>query len=235
MRCSIDNGLNTTDITEVISKIINVLTPIECLFCETEIGPVCYACYEANIEPTVACCYSCRARSDNYETCRKCRTAGVKPKYLWAAARYDGLAAKMVYQMKFDSNRAMAELIADKLHDSVPFIDFDMITYLPTASSRLRKRGYDHSRLIASTFARRRGLPFGKLLVRIGQARQVGASKADRKKQAEASYLGKPNLQFERALVIDDVISSGASIEAATRQLRRAGVRNVYAAVFARK
>jgi predicted amidophosphoribosyltransferase len=137
--------------------------------------------------------------------------------------------------MKFDSHRAMARLIADKLYDTVPFVEFDMVTYLPTASSRIRKRGYDHSRLIAKTLAMRRGLQFGKLLVRHGQARQLGSTKIVRRQQAEASYLAKPNLNFSHVLVIDDVISSGASLEAATQQLRRAGVKNVYAAVFARR
>jgi competence protein ComFC len=141
----------------------------------------------------------------------------------------------MVYQMKFDSSRAMARLIAGKLYDTVPFVDFEVVTYLPSASSRVRNRGYDHAGLIAKTFARRRGLFFERLLVRHGQARQLGASRAERKRQAEATYFAKRNLNYENVLLIDDVISSGASLEAATKVLRRAGVKNVYAAVFARR
>jgi len=235
MRCSIDNGINTTGLTEVIEQIINVLTPTECYLCAAAGDAICFSCYESQLEQTVPCCYSCRARSDTFRTCPRCRATNICPKNLWAAVQFDGETKRLIYKMKFDSNRQIARLIANKLCDIVPHLHFDVITYLPTASSRVRKRGFDHSKLIAKTFAKQRGYKFATLLSRQGQARQLGASKAERKRQAVASYFAKPNINHGNVLVIDDVISSGASLEAATTVLRHSGVKNVYAAVFARR
>lgn len=108
--------------------------------------------------------------------------------------------------------------------------------HLPTATSRVRQRGYDHARLIARDFASRRQLPCQSLLVRHGQQRQVGAARTIRLQQAEQFYSAKIVRPMpSRVLLIDDVVTTGASISAAAKCLKRAGVKHVDAAIFAQK
>lgn len=106
---------------------------------------------------------------------------------------------------------------------------------IPTATARVRERGFDHARLIAKYFAtsHRRGL-YGNLK-RLGQSRQVGSKRETRLKQLENSFVvvRSRELRGKTVLLVDDVMTSGATIESAANCLKRAGIHKVYALVFA--
>jgi len=148
--------------------------------------------------------------------------------------KYDGEAKRVVYKMKFDSNRDIARYIARKLDETLPLIDFDVVTYCPTSPKRVRQRSYDHAKLIAKEFAGLRGLKWQKLLKKVDSSRQLGKSRVNRRKQAQKAYkyVG-PKYRYKYLLIIDDVISTGATIEACTSMLRKNCATNVYAACFA--
>ena len=98
----------------------------------------------------------------------------------------------------------------------------------------MRIRGYDHALLIAQAFAGLRGLSCERLLTRLTQTRQVGASRAQRLAQLHDAFLVIREVPCH-VLVIDDVVTTGATLEAVAALLRREGARHVDAAVFAQK
>lgn len=111
-----------------------------------------------------------------------------------------------------------------------------IITYVPTATSRVRIRGYDQTKLIAEEFARIRGLSCRRLLVRIGQARQVRSTRAQRAAQAAGNYIAVPGTTLDGTVVlIDDIITTGATLGSAAKVLKKVGVKHVLGAVFAQK
>jgi ComF family protein len=109
------------------------------------------------------------------------------------------------------------------------------ITYVPTANARVRERGYDQAALIARELSRQVGSPCVPLLARVGGQRQLGQGRAARKKQMEGAFrvLKPALLQNKHVLLVDDVLTTGATCEAAARVLRQAGAKRVSAAVFA--
>jgi ComF family protein len=111
-----------------------------------------------------------------------------------------------------------------------------VITHLPTASSRIRLRGYDQAQLIAKRLAKSRGLEYQDLLRRSGRSRQVGSSKKDRFKQLSGAFSAKQprKIKGKHILLVDDVLTTGASIESAARELKACGAKRIEAAVFAR-
>jgi predicted amidophosphoribosyltransferase len=110
-----------------------------------------------------------------------------------------------------------------------------LIAYVPTAPQRVRERGYDQAALIAKELAIRSKLPYHTLLARTGTQRQLGQQRAVRKEQMTGAFrsLDKIDLQDKHVLLIDDVLTTGATCEAAARALRQAGAKRVSAAVFA--
>lgn len=234
MQCSMDNEKLTTEFTDVIETIVKMLTPNFCMICNEQNYVICPNCEYEKLEEIFPTCYVCKARSDDFSTCRKCRRARARPICLWPITKFRGEAKRLVYKMKFDSKRDGARYIGSRLNEVVPWVDFNVVTYVPSSPKRVRERGYDHTRLIAKQFSSLRKLEYAKLLSRKNNSRQLGQSKTKRYLQAKESYEATPKARnYKKVLLIDDVVSTGATIEACTSLLKKAGVSEVYVACFA--
>ena len=112
-----------------------------------------------------------------------------------------------------------------------------LVIPIPTATSRTRNRSFDHSGLLARKVASKLNLKYFPALGRVGQSRQVGAKRTVRLTQAEDKYYVRfPSMvKGSRILLIDDVVTTGATLRAATKALRSAGARRVDALVFAKR
>jgi ComF family protein len=119
----------------------------------------------------------------------------------------------------------------------VSYIDSEnvVIVHVPTASSRVRRRGYDQARLLARAISKHTGLPHRPLLTRMGQHHQVGARREQRVTQlASAFRVSNPKpVDGNHIILIDDVLTTGATLEAAARALKAAGAKRVDGLVFA--
>jgi len=110
-----------------------------------------------------------------------------------------------------------------------------VIAHIPTATNRVRMRGYDHTYLLARALSRSSTLPFRVLLARVGQTHQVGASRTERLKQLEGAFrpVHANAIEGRHIVLVDDVLTTGATLEAAARSLKRAGAQSVSAIIFA--
>jgi len=135
--------------------------------------------------------------------------------------------------MKFERARAATTTIASALL-APPISKQTIIVPIPTATTRMRQRGYDHAKLIARHFARLHHAAYAPVLARMGQHRQVGASGERRRQQLGAAFRVTQPLANKHVILIDDVVTSGATLEAAANTLRKAGAARVDATVFAR-
>jgi predicted amidophosphoribosyltransferase len=108
----------------------------------------------------------------------------------------------------------------------------DVVTWAPTSSGRRRERGFDQAELIARTVARQLGLPCRRLLDRaVAGDPQTGRARSDRLEGAE--FHARPGLDGQRVLVVDDVVTTGATLRAAEAALRESGARQVVLAAVA--
>ena len=215
--------------------VANILAPHECLNCKVEGDVVCEVCLpefldSSRIPPR---CYSCHVLSDNSKTCRKCRRA--KPlSHVWVGITNNGVATKLIHTMKFNPDRSVALILAAWLDNSMSHIVADIVVPAPTSKQRVRQRGFDHTLLLAQEFAKLRSLPHLSALERSGVSRQVGASRAVRQHQLKGAYtVTNKAVENKRVLLIDDVTTTGATLEEAARTLRAGGAKSVDALVFA--
>jgi predicted amidophosphoribosyltransferase len=93
-------------------------------------------------------------------------------------------------------------------------------------------RGYDQAQVIARELAKRRQLAYRQLLSRSGTFRQVGASRESRFSQLKGAFTAKGHTP-SHVLLVDDVLTTGASVESAAKELKRNGAKTVDVAVFA--
>lgn len=227
----------------VLDSVIGWIAPPGCVVCQAEGSSLCAACSNAEIIPYGPRCFGCGVVSPNGRTCERCRPGA--PRFVWVTTNYESAARELLKAYKFGQQRVAAQSLSRLMVETL--LDFSPVEYLhsldyiivsvPTASSRIRQRSFDHSALMSRQIARHLRLRNINALARIGQSRQLGAARSVRLRQPEGSYLVRyPNLiRGQNILLIDDVVTTGATLRAATRALRVAGAARVDALVFAKR
>jgi ComF family protein len=106
---------------------------------------------------------------------------------------------------------------------------------VPTTTSRVRQRGYDQAKLLARQLSRLTGLSYQDCLVREGRTHQVGANRQQRQQQMKQAFRVKPKCpsRSQHIILVDDVLTTGATLESAAQTLRARGYKRVSAIVFA--
>ena len=164
--------------------------------------------------------------------CTTCRFAllGPRPRPgahgVHAAVPFTGRARRVVLGLKYRNRRQVARHLAGLVVNAVvvngDHRDLDVVTWAPTSPARRRSRGFDQGELVARHVARQLGVPCRRLLVRSGpSAAQTGRSRVERLNGPE--FVARPGLDGRRVIVVDDVVTTGATMRAAAAALRHAG------------
>jgi ComF family protein len=151
-----------------------------------------------------------------------------------AALSFTGRVRSIVLGMKYRNRRAvgrhLAGLVVNRLVELNAHREIDVVTWAPTSAKRRRQRGFDQGELIAQVVARQLGLPCRRLLERSsGSATQTGQTRSGR--LVGPSFRARPDIGGVRVLVVDDVVTTGATLQAAADALRRRGAEPLLAAV----
>lgn len=189
-----------------------------------------------------ACGRTCRAEA---VVCTRCgrRLAAAEPLLgngppgldrAWSSAPYEGVARELVAALKFRRLLAVADLMADRIQWLAPaHMLSGAIVPVPAAPSRLRRRGFDPAGELAAALAERLDLPLQACLARRGRRRQVGSRRAER--LAQPPRVHATGDAPRSVVVVDDVLTTGATLSACAQALRAAGAARVVAVTFARR
>ena len=196
-------------------------------------------------------CILCRGLLEKEETdlCRACRLDQPEYRYgtkkvphigdLTALWRYEGQIRKSLHRYKFGNARhyalAYGRLLAMRVGQELPRAD--IVTWVPVSAKRLRSRGYDQAQLLAEALAPELGLPAERTLEKFRDNRANSGLKDPA--QRRANVLGvyrtvqPERLRGKRVLLLDDIITTGATASECARVLLTAGAEEVYFAAVA--
>lgn len=217
----------------MLDRIVSLIAPHECLACRAEGSLLCSGC-QSEVLAIPERCYKCLALSPDSLTCSICRRSSPLNS-VQAATSYGGITKELIWKLKFHYARAAVEPMAQLLASRVVFEEDSLLVPIPTATSRVRQRGYDQAELLCRAVSGRTRLPSRRLLQRHGQSRQVGTTKTERSDHlAKAFRIPVPrHVVGKHIILVDDVLTTGATLETAARTLKRAGAKRVDAIVFA--
>ncbi len=158
---------------------------------------------------------------------------------LTALFDYDEAVRRIILTAKNDGRRDVLRQLGRALA-AAPILDaggdgrraggaFDVITWVPATPENRRRRGFDQGRLLARSVARRRAGRAERLFGRVGQS-QKGL---DRRQRLEGPGLVLARTPPPRVLLVDDVVTTGASLSTAAQLLRAHGAQSVHGLVVA--
>ena len=157
--------------------------------------------------------------------------------WVWAPMAYAGPARELVRALKFRGALGVADAMAAQMVAGAPagWLEApDVLVPVPLHPRRLRRRGFNQARVLADALARRTALAIVDCLVRSGPVgTQVGRGQAERRLGPEGA-IGARASAPARALLVDDVATTGATLAACAAALRAAGTSEVAALAFAR-
>ena len=152
------------------------------------------------------------------------------------ATAYEGVGRELVTSLKFRGRLELARLAGGAVAEAIRAAGLGggcrAVVPVPAAPLRRRRRGFDPGELIAAAVAVELGAPLLHCLVRGSGRRQVGRGRAAR--LADPPRVRLAERAPEAALLVDDVLTTGATLGACAAALRTGGCREVTAAVFAR-
>jgi len=193
--------------------------------------PLCAACGRS-CRPRVMLCSRCGRRLADAEPLLSAGPPGLDR--AWSSAPHEDVARSLVSALKFRHLLPVAELMADRIHWLAPaHMLSGTVVAVPPAPSRLRRRGFDPAGELAGALAERIEAPLCRCLGRRGGGRQVGRRRAERlgrPPRISASEAVPPSV-----LLVDDVLTTGATLSACAQALRGAGATRVVAITFARR
>jgi predicted amidophosphoribosyltransferase len=136
---------------------------------------------------------------------------------------HEGHTRDLVLGLKYGRTRQNARALAEIVVDSINWNDFkvDVVTWAPTTTRHQHERGMDHAELIARHVSVLLALPAKRLLRRVNTVSQTGLDRNER--LASPEFVARPLGRQRNVLVIDDVVTTGATFRAAIRALVEIG------------
>lgn len=225
-----------------LDRLSRWLVPAVCLACRTPLGShdsLCGACWQrvAFIRPPLCDRLGLPMPFDTGDLMVSAAAAADPPPYARAraVAHYDGVIRTLIQGMKYadrhDPRRLFARWLATAGGDLLR--DADLIVPVPLGRWRLLTRRFNQAAIVAGELARMSGKPHDPLaLVRTRTiTSQVGLTRDQRRRNVAGAFAvperRRSLVAGKRVLLVDDVITTGATIEACTRALERAGATEV--------
>ena len=215
------------------------LYPPQCGGCGQSGSRWCQACQSTARRITPPLCPICGQPQSSDRPCQKCRQS--RPHYtaLRSWAVFEGPVRNALHRLKYKREIALGEVLSRHLLDVFHFFGWqvDLVVPVPLGVARQAERGYNQSALLAKPLALGYGLPYHPRVLRKTRdtPSQVGLSLEQRWNNVAGSFEALPgSVEGRSVLVIDDVSTSGATLNACAEALAASGATQVYALTLAR-
>ena len=221
-----------------------LLFPLRCPVCDGIVWPwgekACLECLEQLKMAVPPWCMKCGKKLPAQgEYCPDC---GKKShEFIRGRGLYEyGIAAMPIYRFKYGGRQEYAgffgEQMAEYLGDFIRGVGPDALVPIPLHRKRLAARGYNQAELLAKVLGRQLGLPVSSgFLVREKNTRPLKYENAgDRQNNLKKAFnIAQNDVKLKRVVLIDDIYTTGSTVDEAARTLKAAGVQEVYFAVLA--
>ena len=224
--------------------ILQLLFPKRCPVCDEIVHPykagICSACKRKLKLLTPPWCLQCGKKLyDEEELCQDCRRKNHN--FVRGRALYEyGSVAPSIYRLKYGKRQEYADFFGEEiayfLGDFIREIDPDALIPIPLHRKRRAKRGYNQSELLAKAVGRALGIPvYDKLLCRVKNTAPLKRQNPqERQNNLKKAFIIRQNdVKLDTIIIIDDIYTTGSTVDEAADILRQHGVKSVYVITLA--
>jgi ComF family protein len=238
---SLSEFYNSRAIAAACTRLLDAALPQRCALCNARSGAalVCSPC-RRDLPALPPACPRCALPSPLGATCGACLARPPPQDATIAACRYahplDGLVHELKYGGRLALARLFGELLAARARENRRAPSFpDAVVAVPLAPKRQRERGFNQAQEIARCVARHTGIPLLHGLARIRHTpAQATLDWNARRANLVGAFVASAAVSGRRIAIVDDVMTSGATLHAAARAARAAGAAGIEAWVVAR-
>jgi ComF family protein len=213
---------------DLVQAVLDLLLPPRCGGCARLGAWLCADCRRAARRLEEPLCRRCGAELESAGSTCHCAARLRWITRIRSAAAYEGPVERAIHRLKYDGwrplARPLAALVADRL--AIEGLGAELIVAVPLHPRRQRSRGFNQSELIAAELRRRLRLraAAGRLLKVRDTPAQVGLDRFNRQENVNGAFFWKgPSLEGRAIAVVDDVTTTGATLDACAGALREAG------------
>jgi ComF family protein len=227
-------------VTTLVDKLVSLVVPPLCVGCrEPEFSgqAVCDRCQARLVPLPDPHCERCGAPvSSRSPRCHECRGRALAFRTAWAPFAYEGVARRVVSALKLRNATRGARFMATEVASRAPLgLLGGTLVPVPAHPSRTRRTGTNQAACLAGLLGRALTLPVSDVLERARDSTpQVGLARRDRLLNARRSVTAKRDPPPGKLVLVDDVYTTGATLDACARALVAAGGEEVVAVTFAR-
>lgn len=222
------------------NRLLNLLFPLRCAGCGRAGDLLCPACV-AKIQPVPApVCTRCGRPVAAAGRCDQCSAGQFHVSAIRASAIYAEPLSQAIHRFKYEGRPELHVPLGDLLagYWRSRSVSVDLVVAVPLHENRLRERGFNQAELLAAVFCRQVGLPLlrpGVLCRQRDTQQQMLLGPAERRANVHGAFdWAGPPLDGSRVLLIDDVATTGSTLEACGEALLAAGAGKVWALTVAR-
>jgi len=222
---------------------VSLAFPPFCLLCRartTKLKILCSSCEEQLPALEGARCQQCRdlLEDPDVDLCRACGTQNRGFDLVRCLGPYAGGWSSLLQALKFGRERAVARFLAERLAaylDTVgPFGQVEAITYVPMSRRDRHRRGFNQAQLLADGLGRRVGIPVLKTLAKVRVTEPQAALRAPQRRRNLRGAFRLIRSGTERVLLVDDIYTTGSTVQECSLTLKSGGYRAVYVLTVAR-
>ncbi|MCB5230693.1 MAG: ComF family protein [Candidatus Cloacimonas sp.] len=236
-----------TLLKKAFSKTVDVLFP-----------KICYSCGERLIGNESFVCSSCSAKIEPYyeSICRVCGSFDVQAKAICrfcnenrahfdkcrSVIQYNEVARVLIHELKYNEKTKIADMLAniaiEYIENTKPYRSVDCVVNIPLHAVKRRSRGYNQAEFLAARIADHFAWKHNPSLFKkaLPTASQTSLSSEERKTNVANAFSvdSKANIKDHNFLIIDDVFTTGATVNAASGELKKRNADKVYVLTIAR-
>lgn len=238
-------GPYTAHLREIVSFWLDVVFPPVCALCGRVGWLLCPSCESRLVVVPPPICYRCGRMGESGQAlpigfvCRECRTTPSSLRQMRAPLRYQEPTSNLIHRFKYEGFSALGRPLARFLIDNWPDWEQspDLLVPIPLHPKRHRRRGYNQSELLAKPLGAAMSIPVHASALRRTRHTipQVGLGPDERQTNVQGAFeADTATVGGRHVLLIDDVLTTGATMSAAAAALLTAGAADVSAYCLAR-
>ncbi len=234
----------------LINGFLSLFYPGQCLCCKRYIKDfkyffVCPDCFNQVKEMDRHSCKICLKplSSEFVDICMECRERGKTYfEYIKAAGFYESPLKELIYQLKFYQKKKAGKILADYVLSKIQnefFNDIDIITYVPISKKTKEQREFNHTEILASYIGSKKRIKVIETIKKIKETEdQSNLKREERLKNLKDAFEIKNDIKEKifnkKILIIDDIYTTGSTINEVAKVLKENGARQVTGLVIAR-